>query len=83
MMKVNLTPTTYNPNFEYMLQKLNQKLIPFNKVPNRKPMNFVNKAVKCDTIDYDNIERFKLTSSKNRKYLSLSLSIHNFDNIEW
>lgn len=66
-MVVNLTPSNFNGNFEFLMPKLSKSLIPFQKVPDRKPINNVNKAVTNDSTVYDNIDRFYQSNSKFKK----------------
>jgi hypothetical protein len=33
--RVNLTPSTYNVNFEFLMPKLSKQLVPFQKIPER------------------------------------------------
>ena len=56
--RVNLTPSTYSVNFEFLMPKLSKQLVPFQKVPQRQPINNVNKAVTNDSIIYDNIDKY-------------------------
>lgn len=65
--QINLTPSTYHANFEFLMPKLSKKLIPFSKIPNRKPLEIVNKAVTNDSTVYDNIDRYYQKVSKYRK----------------
>lgn len=67
MYEVNLTPSNYAANFEFLMPKLSKKLIPFSKVPQRKPLEIVNKAVTNDSTVYDNIDKYYTRFSKYRK----------------
>lgn len=58
MQMVNLTPSNYSGNFEFLMPKLSKALIPFNKIPERKAINNINKAVTNDSTVYDNIDRY-------------------------
>ena len=46
---------------------LSKMVIPFNKVPARKPIDNVNRAVTNDSIIYDNIDRYYYKNSKYHK----------------
>lgn len=67
LQRVNLTPSTYNVNFEFLMPKLSKQLVPFQKIPDRKGIDNVNKAVTNDSCNYDNIDRYYQKYSKYRK----------------
>jgi hypothetical protein len=58
LQRVNLTPSTYNVNFEFLMPKLSKKLIPFSRIPDRKPIDNINRAVTNDSVVYDNIDKY-------------------------
>lgn len=64
---VNLTPSNYNANFEFLMPKLSRNLIPFEKLIERKLPGDGIKPRKTDSIDYENIEKYKEFNSKYKK----------------
>lgn len=66
--QINLTPSNYNVNFEFLLPKLSKNLIPFTRMVARKPINNINRAITNDSIIYDNIDKFYQKNSKYKTY---------------
>eukprot|EP00347_Sterkiella_histriomuscorum_P015307 403357518 len=73
LQKVNLTPSNYTVNFEFLMPKLSKQLIPFQKIPERKPIDNINKAVTNDSTVYDNIDKYYQRFSQFKKVPSIDL----------
>lgn len=67
LQKVNLTPSTYSVNFEFLMPKLSKQLIPFQKIPERRPIDNINKAITNDSTVYDNIDKYYDKLSKYKR----------------
>mmetsp|Transcript_41291 Transcript_41291/g.39767 ORF Transcript_41291/g.39767 Transcript_41291/m.39767 type:complete len:207 (-) Transcript_41291:28-648(-) len=67
MQTINLTPSNFDGNTEFLMPKISKQLIPFNKMLTRQPINNINKAVTNDSVIYDNIDKFRLQNSKYKK----------------
>jgi hypothetical protein len=49
------------------MPKLSKQLVPFQKIPERKPIDNINKAVTNESTVYDNIDKYYDKLSKYRK----------------
>lgn len=63
---VNLTPSNYGGSTEFLMPTLSKMIIPFHKVPSRKPLEN-NKSAVTNSIIYDNIEKYYYKNSKYHK----------------
>jgi|JI9StandDraft_2_1071091.scaffolds.fasta_scaffold131072_2 hypothetical protein len=55
---VMLTPSTFDGNIEAILPAQKKLLVGFEKIPQRKPINNINKAVTGDSTVHDNIDKY-------------------------
>lgn len=73
-MVANITPSIYNVNFDATMPKLTKSCLSFQKMPQRKPLELINRAQTNDSIIYDNIDKYYQSLSKYKKVQAPDLS---------